>query len=311
VTAPVAAIDCGTNSTRLLVVDGPGRTLDRQMRITRLGEGVDATGLLNSAAVARTVTVLEDYRRRMDELGVVRVRMAATSAARDAANADEFFSAAERAVGVRPELLSGEEEGRLSFTGATAHLPDWLARDEPLLVVDIGGGSTELVVGRPSDPCSTSEVSLDIGCVRASERFFRHDPPEQAELDAAGRAIRPLLQGARLRLPVVPSGGTLIGLAGTVSTLAGLQNGVTVYDRVRIHHTVLDRADVEQWLILLASEGSADRLGRSELMRGRQDVILGGTLILSATMATFDCGRCLVSEDDILDGLAASLEGPR
>ena len=160
----VAAYDCGTNSTRLLVVGADGRTLDRQMHVTRLGEGVDGTGALSPPAIARTLSVLTDYKRRADELGVRRARLVATSAARDAANAAEFFGAAARVTGLEPELLSGEEEGRLSFAGATAHLPAGFAAGRPVLVVDIGGGSTELVLGRPSDPTSARVVSLEVGC---------------------------------------------------------------------------------------------------------------------------------------------------
>jgi exopolyphosphatase/guanosine-5'-triphosphate,3'-diphosphate pyrophosphatase len=242
----------------------------------------------------------------MDELGVVRVRMAATSAARDAANAETFFAAAHKVVGVRPELLSGEEEGRLSFVGATAHLPASIARDEPVLVVDIGGGSTELVVGKPSDPDSTSELSLDVGCVRVSERFFRHDPPQARELAAATEAVRTMLEDARPRLPPVPQGGTLIGLAGTVSTIAALELSIDVYDRARIHHAVLERGQIAKWLDVLSSEPSAQRLARSGVVQGREDVIVGGVLILSCVMDTFGTARCLVSEDDILDGMASS-----
>jgi exopolyphosphatase/guanosine-5'-triphosphate,3'-diphosphate pyrophosphatase len=301
----VAAIDCGTNSTRLLVVDRSGRTLDRQMRITRLGEGVDATGVLSEAAIARTVAVLEDYRRVMDGFGVGRVRMAATSAARDAANAEVFFSAAADAVGVRPELLTGEEEGRLSFTGATAHLPDWVPANEPILVVDIGGGSTELVVGRPSHPESTAEVSLDIGCVRVTERFLLHDPPRSEELDTAQQAVLSLLEDARLRLPPLRPRGIVIGLAGTVSTIAALELSIDVYDRQRIHHAVLDGPQIQNWFNVLAAEPSDQRLDRSALVRGREDVISGGALILVCLMESFEMEKCLVSEDDILDGLAA------
>ena len=304
---PVAAIDCGTNSTRLLVIDASGKTLERQMRITRLGEGVDATGVLNEAAIARTVAVLEDYRRVMDELGVVRVRMATTSAARDAGNAEGFFSAAAEAVGVRPELLTGEEEGRLSFAGATAQLPRRIPADQPVLVVDIGGGSTELVVGRPSDPRSTSEVSLDVGCVRVNERFLRHDPPRPDELSGAVEAVRAMLEDALGRLPSVPAGGIVIGLAGTVSTVAALELSIDVYDRERIHHASIDRAQVDKWLTVLSGEASTQRLARSGLVRGREDVIVGGVLILSCIMDAFAAMKCLVSEDDILDGLAATV----
>ena len=237
---------------------------------------MDATGRLSEVAIARTVTVLEGYRQRLDELGVARVRAVATSAARDAANPEEFFAAAEKTIGVRPELLSGDEEGRLSFAGATGHLPAGFFRGEPVLVVDIGGGSTELVVGRPSDLESTHQVSLDIGCVRVTERFFRHDPPETGELLDARSDVTSLLESARQRLPNLPPGGAMVGLAGTVSTLAALEHSVVIYDRDQIHHAVLERAAVDMWLTRLASENGAQRLARSTLMAGREDVIVAG-----------------------------------
>lgn len=312
----VAAIDCGTNSTRLLIVDAGGRTLERDMRITRLGEGVDATHKLSAHAIARTVEVLVGYRARMDGHGVARARLVATSAARDAVNADEFFTAAERVTGVRPELLSGDEEGRLSFAGATARLPDSLVGPGPALVVDIGGGSTELAAGPvaagslpvPSDDDDgVRAVSLDIGCVRISERFFHHDPPLPGELHDARGAIAGALVTARTRLPALAPGGTLLGLAGTVSTVASLAQGIATYDRSRIHHFVLTKAEVEEWCVRLGSEDHRSRLARPGMVEGRADVIVGGVLVLAAVMDVFDRPTCAVSEDDILDGLVATL----
>ena len=303
----VAAYDCGTNSTRLLVVGAGGRTLDRQMRITRLGEGVDRSGALSPQAISRTLSVLEDYKARADELGVQRARLVATSAARNATNAEEFFDAAAKVTGLEPELLSGEEEGRLSFAGATAHLPAGFGIGQWVLVVDIGGGSTELVLGLPSDPASARAVSVEVGCVRVTERFFGHDPPEPSELSAASGAVRRLLDPVGRYFSDPESGPCMIGLAGTVSTLAALERSLVSYDRDRIHHTVLTRACVDRWLSVLAAEESARRLARSGVMRGRQDVIVGGALILSCVMSVFSKQSCLVSEDDILDGLAAGL----
>jgi exopolyphosphatase/guanosine-5'-triphosphate,3'-diphosphate pyrophosphatase len=307
--APVAALDCGTNSTRLLVVDGAGRALDRQMRITRLGEGVDATGRLSAPAVARTVSVLEDYRARMDELGVRRARLVATSAARDAANAGDFLDAAARATGLEPEVLSGDEEGRLSFAGATAALPAGFPSGEPVLVVDIGGGSTELVVGVPGDPGGARVLSLDVGCVRVSERFLVGDPPTAPQLQRAAGEVRSVLAAARRRLPALEPAGPVVGLAGTVSTLAALEKGLCTYDRERVHHAVLGRERVDEWLSVLASETAARRTARPGMLAGRADVIVGGVLVLSLVMEVFDRSWCLASEDDILDGLAASLLG--
>jgi exopolyphosphatase / guanosine-5'-triphosphate,3'-diphosphate pyrophosphatase len=308
--AVVAALDCGTNSTRLLIVDGRGAVLERHMRITRLGESVDATHKLSADGIARTLAVLGDYRRMMDDHGVTRSRLVATSAARDAENVEEFFSAAEQTTGVRPELLSGPEEGRLSFLGATASLPGPLRRSPGILVVDIGGGSTELVTGSDrgdGSPATVAVVSLDIGCVRLTERFFHHDPPQPAELAAAHRAVDAEIARARSELPALEEGGLLIGLAGTVSTLAALTMELAHYERARIHHAVLAREQVETWLERLASDDRRARLARPGMVEGRADVIVGGVLVLAAVMNGFERPQCLVSEDDILDGLVASL----
>ncbi|HUC38181.1 MAG TPA: DUF501 domain-containing protein [Acidimicrobiales bacterium] len=310
----VAAIDCGTNSTRLLVVGADGAALDRQMRITRLGEGVDATGMLSPKAIGRTVAVLEEYRRSMDSHAVTRARIAATSATRDASNSEDFFSAAEAATGIRPELLSGDEEGRLAFAGATSNLPERWRDGEALLVADVGGGSTELVVGVPgrSPAPEVCALSLDIGCVRVSERFLGHDPPDAGELAEARDFVTSELATARAQLSPLPAGGPVVGLAGTVSTLAALEVGAVVYDRSLVHHFVLGRAKVESWLERLSGEDMEARLARPGMVAGREDVIVGGVVVLAAVMEVFERDVCLVSEDDILDGLAASLmQDPR
>jgi exopolyphosphatase/guanosine-5'-triphosphate,3'-diphosphate pyrophosphatase len=304
---PVAAIDCGTNSTRLLIVGADGATLERHMRITRLGEGVDANRKLSARAIDRTVEVLGDYRRLLDVHHVARARLVATSATRDAVNAEEFFSAVRRVTGLRPELLSGHEEGRLSFVGATSRLPSEHRVDGPVLVVDIGGGSTELVVGEVgAEEVDVSAVSLDVGCVRVTERFLCHDPPPPEELARARAFVDTALADARSRLPELGAGG-IVGLAGTVSTLVSLEKGIDGYCRSRVHHAVMSRAQVQHWLDLLSSEDRVARLGRPGMARGREDVIVGGVLILAAVMEVFDRGFCLASEDDILDGLAASV----
>jgi exopolyphosphatase/guanosine-5'-triphosphate,3'-diphosphate pyrophosphatase len=301
----LGALDCGTNSTRLLIVGTEGDILDRQMKITRLGEGVDTTHKLSAEAIERTLAVLRGYRQSMDLHGVARARMAATSAARDATNSKEFLTAAKDVTGVEPEILSGEAEGRLSFRGATDDLPD--AGDVAELVVDIGGGSTELVVGIPGSDDSIKVLSLDIGCVRVTERFFSSDPPGADELSAAGLFIAEELEKARHSLGVLPPGGRVIGLAGTVSTLGSLSLGIGTYERDRVHHTALTKEEVDTWLDRLASETTSDRAALPGMDPGRADVIVAGALILSEVMAVFDRSTCLVSEADILDGLVASL----
>jgi len=300
----VAALDCGSNSTRLLVAAADGATLSRIMHITRLGEGVDATGKLAPEAVDRTLRVLSEFRHVMDQHNVRRARLVATSAVRDAVNGEDFLSSASAVVGVKAELLEGLEEGRLAYAGATADLPP-VAGDD--VVVDIGGGSTELVISTPS---GIGVVSIELGCVRLTERYFRHDPPQEAEIAQADEAIELELTRA---ITMVPQLGTLrresrlIGLAGTVSTLAALQQRLAVYDRDRLHHFVLGRDMVEHWYETLAAEPARARARRPGMVEHRHDVIVAGILILGKVMDRLGSSECLVSESDILDGLADSL----
>jgi exopolyphosphatase/guanosine-5'-triphosphate,3'-diphosphate pyrophosphatase len=297
----VAAIDCGTNSTRLLVTDGEGRILSRLMRITRLGQGVDSARALAPEAIERTVAVLREYRSVMDSLSVERVRMTATSAARDALNRAEFFDAAELVVGVRPELLSGDEEGRLSFAGATTELDP---ADGPFAVVDIGGGSTEFAVGTKE---AEGVVSIDVGCVRVTEKFLSSDPPAPEELSQAISVVHSYLEDVEREVPAIKEARTLVGLAGTVTTVAAVEIGLPQYDRDRIHHFVLTRAAAEDVFRTLATERRADRVHNPGLEEARADVIVGGTAVLVTIMRHFGFEQCLVSEADILDGLAATL----
>jgi exopolyphosphatase/guanosine-5'-triphosphate,3'-diphosphate pyrophosphatase len=303
---PVAAIDCGTNSTRLLVAGPDGRTLERLMRITRLGEGVDRHRALSPDAIGRTVQVLSEYRQVMDSFAVERLRMTATSAARDAANRDDFFAAAEKAAGVRPELLEGDEEGRLSFAGATFELDP---ADGPFLVVDIGGGSTEFAVGpAPSSRLEPAGVvSVDVGCVRITERFLPSDPPRPEELSEALSVVHDYLDDVQAAVPAVDDAARLVGLAGTVTTVAAVEIGLATYDRDRIHHFVLSRAAVEDVFRTLATEPRSARIHNPGLEEARADVIVGGCVVLVAVMRHFRFETCLVSEADILDGLAMSL----
>ena len=296
-----AAIDCGTNSTRLLVADDDGRPVERLMEITRLGRGVDATGALAPAAIERTIATLHRYRAVMDRHGVARVRIAATSAARDASNCGEFFDAAEAIIGTRPELLSGRAEGELSFRGATADLDP---ADGPFLVADIGGGSTEFVVGTTS---VEGVLSLDMGCVRLTEKFLHHDPPQAAELSAALSVVDAHLDDLEREIPQVRSVNRFVGLAGTVTTVAAVEQGLPGYDPEKIHHFVLTRAAAEDVFRTLATETVEQRKTNPGMEAERADVIVGGCCVLVAIMRRFGFDECHVSEADILDGLVLSL----
>lgn len=295
----VAAIDIGTNSVRLLIADDTGREIERPMRITRLGQGVDVTGALAPDAIARTTAVLAEYRALLVRHGVQRVRATATSAARDAQNSQQFFDAAELALGARPELLSGEEEARLSFRGATHGLsPD----GAPFLIIDLGGGSTELVLGKSAPEAL---ISLQMGCVRMTERHLKADPPSASELAACVADVRRELGRAR---EVVDAGRarTVVGLAGTVTALSAMQLGLTRYDATQTHHSRLTRAQVEALFSRLSAATLAERR-RLLAEPARAEVIVGGAVVLHTLMQELALDQLLVSERDILDGLAASL----
>lgn len=300
----LGAIDCGTNSTRLLVSRGGGtgkQVLERVNTITRLGRGVGASGSLDPDAIATTVEVLGRYRALLDQHGVDRVRVTATSAARDAANRDEFFDAAEAVLGVRPELLSGVEEAELSFLGATAELDPSLG---PFLVVDIGGGSTEFIVG--TDRVDGS-VSIDVGCVRFFEQYIEHDPPRPEELHACISVTQAWLDDVARDLPGATAATTVVGLAGTVTTMAAVELGLAEWDRDAIHHFRFEREAVEDVFRTLVTEPLAARRHNPGLEPERADVIVAGACIFVALVRWLGVDEILVSESDILDGLIASL----
>ena len=302
-TTRVAAVDMGTNSTRLLVADVRGdelQTIDRRMRITRLGKGVDANRHLHSDAIERVVTALDEFRGAIDELGVTRVRAVTTSAARDAQNASELLDRCEASIGVRPEVIAGAEEGRLSFRGATLEI----AQPGPYLVVDIGGGSTELIVGTVEPD---AVISLDIGCVRLTEQFLHGDPPAPEELSNAVAHVRDMLADAERSLPGIDRAETLVGLAGTVSTMAAIELGLAEYDRDKVHHFHLRHDAAEDLFRTLATETHAERAHNPGLEPGRVDVIVGGVLVAVCVMRQWGFEEMLVSESDILDGIALSI----
>jgi exopolyphosphatase / guanosine-5'-triphosphate,3'-diphosphate pyrophosphatase len=309
VTRRVAAVDCGTNSLRLLVADvDPGRAeltdVTRRMEIVRLGQGVDRTGQLAPEALARTMVALRGYADVIAASGAQAVRMVATSATRDAANAAEFVRSVKEVLGVAPEVLTGAEEAVLSFTGATAELAAGPDRG-PFLVADIGGGSTEFVVG-PAGSSPTHAMSVNIGCVRMTERHLHGDPPEDQEVAAATADIDAALDTVAAAVPVRQA-RTLIGLAGSVTTVAGIAMGLPAYDDARIHHARVSAAEVHAVTHGLLAQTRAERAAIGVMHPGRVDVIGGGALVLDRIMQRFGFAEVLVSEHDILDGMAWSL----
>jgi exopolyphosphatase / guanosine-5'-triphosphate,3'-diphosphate pyrophosphatase len=303
----VAGVDIGTNSARLLVGEitereGPLVSLERRMTITRLGQGVDSSRRLAPEAIDRTLDALRDYRAVMDSIGGVEaVRATATSAARDATNRDDFFAPAAEILGTELELLSGDDEAALSFLGATTELNG--AGDPPYLVVDIGGGSTEFVVGT-TEP--EGKMSVDIGCVRITEAWLHSDPPAAEELSQAVHVVREHVLDVIREVPGAKSAKTLIGLAGTVTSVAAIELGLAEYDATRIHHSRLSRASVEEVFRTLATESADERRHNPGLEAGRVDVIVGGVIILVTILRTMGFDEVLVSEADILDGLVRS-----
>ena len=303
----VAAVDCGTNTIKLLVADldpatGEQHDLVREMRIVRLGQDVDRTGMLADEALDRTFAAIEEYAGIVERHGAERLRFCATSAARDAGNADAFRAGVHKRLGVDPEVVTGDEEAQLSYDGATRALADVPA---PVLVVDIGGGSTELILGT-GDAHVAAARSLDIGSVRLTERLMPSDPPTPDEVAAATRAVDEALDtlpsyGVRLE-----DAATVVGVAGTITTVAAVLLGLTAWDRGRVHGARFPVADVDG----LTARLLAATVGEREQMRipsGRSDVIGAGALILDRVLRRAQVGDLLVSDSDILDGIAWSI----
>jgi exopolyphosphatase / guanosine-5'-triphosphate,3'-diphosphate pyrophosphatase len=339
----VAAIDGGTNSLRLLIadLDPTKRELTdvvRRMEIVRLGQGVDRTGMLAPEALDRTFRVLREYSAEVSAAGATATRMVATSATRDAGNADEFSRGVRNILGISPEVITGAEEARLSFAGATAELsgPDAVGGDvgqrlqPPYLVVDIGGGSTEFVVGGGDAVVGggdgvvgggdgvvgggdgvvggddLSAISVDIGCVRLTERHFHSDPPTPAEVAAAVSDIDAGLEMVEKAIPV-SNARTLVGLAGSVTTITAIALGLPVYDPARTHHARISVEAVHEVTHRLLSLGHDQRAAIGSLHPGRVDVIAAGALVLDRVMSRFGFAEYVASEHDILDGIAWSV----
>ncbi|ANY06072.1 Ppx/GppA phosphatase family protein [Pseudonocardia sp. HH130630-07] len=313
----VAAIDCGTNSVRLLVADVTEsfdgrkdlRDLHREMRIVRLGKGVDATGRLDPEALERTRAALVDYAVAARRKGAERVRMVATSATRDASNREDFFAMVRDTLGVEAEIITGDEEAGLSFVGAVGDLePD----DGPFVVTDVGGGSTEVVVGELRDGVAqvTASRSVDMGSVRLTERCLPSDPPSEAEIADARSVAAGVLADAFSSVPL-ESARTWVGVAGTITSLSAIAQELPAYDREQVHGSTLTRDGLHRVADLLIHSSHAERAGHGSLHPGRVDVIGAGALVVQALAdelhARAGIDRVVVSEQDILDGIARSI----
>jgi exopolyphosphatase / guanosine-5'-triphosphate,3'-diphosphate pyrophosphatase len=327
-TKRVAAIDCGTNSLRLLIADADLASYQltdvaRRMEIVRLGQGVDATGMLGPEALERTLRVLADYASEIREAGAAAVRMVATSATRDASNAADFVRGVRATLGVAPEVISGREEAMLSFAGATAefaatgHAGVVAAAAPPVppyLVVDIGGGSTEFVLGGDPDgdaASGTAElagISVDIGCVRLTERHLHSDPPTEAEVKGTTADIDRALDDVATAI-AWPTARTLVGLAGSVTTVAAIALGLPAYDPGRTHHARISAAQVSAVTQHLLSATRQERAAIGSMHPGRVDVIGAGALVLDCVLQRFGFAELVASEHDILDGIAWSIAG--
>lgn len=303
----VAAVDCGTNSIRLLIADIENEKLTdvvRTMVIVRLGEGVDKTGEFSQAALARTFVAIDTYAGLIAQHKPEHVRFVATSASRDVTNRGEFVNGIKARLAIEPDIISGDEEAELSFLGATA---DLLNFDEapiaPYLVIDIGGGSTEFVLGttKPS-----AAISTNVGCVRMTERHLISDPPTIEQIAAATADIDAAIDRAYQAVPIAQA-KSLIGLAGSVTTVAALALGLTKYDSEAIHGSCISASDVHRVTNELLTMTRAQRATLGPMHEGRIDVIGSGALVLDRIMVRTGLSQVVVSERDILDGIARAL----
>ena len=297
----MAAVDCGTNTIKLFIGTPPDAVV-REARMVRLGQGVDATGRLHDDALARAFAALDDYAALVHDHDVPaeRIRFCATSATRDSSNADVFRAGVVERLGVEPEVLSGDEEAALAFAGAMSGLPDDVAT--PVLVVDVGGGSTEVVLGDRSGVVAAR--SMDVGSVRLHERHVRHDPPTAAELAAIAADVDAALDGCGVPLA---DAATVVGIAGTSTQLAALVLGLPDYDRDHIHGTVHTAAAVRATIDHVVGLTVAERRALPSMHPGRADVVDAGFVIIQRVLARTGADRLTVCETDILDGIAASI----
>lgn len=298
----VAAIDCGTNTIRLLigeVDDGQVHELCRMMETNRLGEGLDTTGMISPAALERSAAALRTYAAQITRFAPDAVRMVATSASRDARNRADFIELARQTVGVSPEVISGADEAQLSFAGATVGLDPAVCR----LVIDIGGGSTEFVVG---DSGVRGACSTDIGCVRLTERHLHDDPPTPAQLAAARDDVLAAIEQARGHVDL-SAATELVGVAGTITTVAGIALGLSAYDASRIHHSVVSARQVADITRMLTRADTDTRRAIPVMHPGRVDVIAAGAVILDTIVGELGFPEIIASETDILHGIALSI----
>jgi exopolyphosphatase / guanosine-5'-triphosphate,3'-diphosphate pyrophosphatase len=302
----VAAIDCGTNSIRLLIAEPNGsgglRDLDRRLEIVRLGQGVDASGEFHADALQRTFAVVDQYAEliKKADVPVANVHFVATSAARDARNRDSFFAGIKQRLGVLPDVISGATEAQLSFVGALSRITP---EGEPVLVMDIGGGSTELITGSAAGEMY-SAISLDIGSVRVTERFLKQNPVAADDLALAIEYVDDLVAGSGVDFASI---GTWIGVAGTATTLAGVYLELAHYDREQVHGAVIPLPALHELLHRLAQMTVEEIRALPSMHPGRADVITGGALIEARIAARLNGGDLIVSESDILDGIALRL----
>jgi exopolyphosphatase/guanosine-5'-triphosphate,3'-diphosphate pyrophosphatase len=299
----VAAIDCGTNSIRLLIADVQGenfREVIREMEIVRLGQGVDQTGEFHPDAIARTLAAVDKFALEITRRGVEKIRFCATSATRDATNRDLFIEGVKSRLGIAPEVISGEEEARLSFAGATKDLPDSLA---PFLVIDIGGGSTEFVIGNQN---VERAKSVNIGCVRMAERHLKSDPTTISEIECARKDIQTAITEAT-QVVDIKSAKSLVAVAGTATTVAAAALDLPQYDRYAIHLSRILAAKTHEVSEMFLKMNRSQRAALGYMHPGRVDVIGAGSLVLSEIVKAVGANEFIACESDILDGIAFSL----